>query len=145
MTCARVYRLDLPASLTRGRARCCDVAPCHHWRRWLDDGTGRRGNGGWTASMTKRALITGITGQDGSYLAELLLDKGYEVHGLIRRSSTFSTARIDHLYRDPHDPAARLTLHYGDLLDSSSLINTLQRNRPDESDNVGAQRHVQVS
>ena len=65
--------------------------------------------------MTKRALITGITGQDGSYLAELLLDKGYEVHGLIRRSSTFSTSRIDHLYQDPHEPGARLTLHYGDL------------------------------
>ena len=71
--------------------------------------------------MTKRALITGITGQDGSYLAELLLEKGYEVHGIIRRSSTFSTSRLDHLYRDPHDPNARLTLHYGDLLDSSSL------------------------
>jgi GDPmannose 4,6-dehydratase len=95
--------------------------------------------------MTKRALITGITGQDGSYLAELLLDKGYEVHGLIRRSSTFSTARIDHLYRDPHDPTARLTLHYGDLLDSSSLINTLQRIRPDEVYNLGAQSHVKVS
>ena len=95
--------------------------------------------------MTKRALITGITGQDGSYLTELLLDKGYEVHGLIRRSSTFSTSRLDHLYRDPHDPTARLTLHYGDLLDSSSLINTLQRVRPDEIYNLGAQSHVKVS
>ena len=95
--------------------------------------------------MTKRALITGITGQDGSYLAELLLDKGYEVHGLIRRSSTFSTSRIDHLYRDPHDPDARLFLHYGDLLDSSSLINTLKRVRPDEVYNLGAQSHVKVS
>ena len=95
--------------------------------------------------MAKRALITGITGQDGSYLAELLLAKGYEVHGLIRRSSTFSTSRIDHLYRDPHDPDARLTLHYGDLLDSSSLINTLQRIRPDEVYNLGAQSHVKVS
>ncbi len=95
--------------------------------------------------MTKRALITGITGQDGSYLAELLLEKGYEVHGIIRRSSTFSTSRIDHLYKDRHDPDARLTLHYGDLLDSSSLINTLQRVRPDEIYNLGAQSHVMVS
>jgi GDPmannose 4,6-dehydratase len=95
--------------------------------------------------MTKRALITGITGQDGSYLAELLLEKGYEVHGLIRRSSTFSTSRIDHLYQDPHEPGSRLTLHYGDLLDSSSLINTLQRVRPDEVYNLGAQSHVRVS
>jgi GDPmannose 4,6-dehydratase len=95
--------------------------------------------------MTKRALITGITGQDGSYLAELLLDKGYEVHGLIRRSSSFSTARIDHLYQDPHEAGARLTLHYGDLLDSSSLINMLQRVRPDEVYNLGAQSHVKVS
>jgi GDPmannose 4,6-dehydratase len=95
--------------------------------------------------MTKRALITGITGQDGSYLAELLLSKGYEVHGLIRRSSTFSTSRIDHLYQDPHEADSRLTLHYGDLLDSSSLINTLQRVRPDEVYNLGAQSHVKVS
>ncbi len=95
--------------------------------------------------MTKRALITGITGQDGSYLTEFLLEKGYEVHGVIRRSSTFSTSRLDHLYRDPHDPDARLTLHYGDLLDSSSLINTLQRVRPDEIYNLGAQSHVLVS
>jgi GDPmannose 4,6-dehydratase len=95
--------------------------------------------------MTRRALITGITGQDGSYLAELLLAKGYEVHGLIRRSSTFSTSRIDHLYQDPHEPDARLTLHYGDLLDSSSLINTLQKVRPDEIYNLGAQSHVKVS
>jgi GDPmannose 4,6-dehydratase len=95
--------------------------------------------------MTKRALITGITGQDGSYLAELLLAKDYEVHGLIRRSSTFSTSRIDHLYKDPHEADSRLTLHYGDLLDSSSLINTLQRVRPDEVYNLGAQSHVKVS
>lgn len=95
--------------------------------------------------MTKRALITGITGQDGSYLAELLIGKGYEVHGLMRRSSTFSTSRIDHLYHDPHEAGAPLTLHYGDLLDSSSLINTLQRVRPDEVYNLGAQTHVKVS
>ncbi len=95
--------------------------------------------------MTKRALITGITGQDGSYLAELLLGKGYEVHGLIRRSSTFSTSRIDHLYRDPHEPDARMKLHYGDLLDSSSLTSALRAARPDEVYNLGAQSHVKVS
>jgi GDPmannose 4,6-dehydratase len=94
---------------------------------------------------TRRALITGITGQDGSYLAELLLAKGYEVHGIIRRSSTFSTSRIDHLYRDPHDRDVRLFLHYGDLSDSSSLINTVNKLRPDEIYNLGAQSHVQVS
>jgi GDPmannose 4,6-dehydratase len=95
--------------------------------------------------MTKRALITGITGQDGSYLAELLLDKGYEVHGLIRRSSTFSTGRIEHLYREPHDPEARLFLHYGDLSDSSSLIGVVNSVKPDEVYNLGAQSHVLVS
>jgi len=95
--------------------------------------------------MTKIALITGVTGQDGSYLAELLLEKGYEVHGLIRRSSSFNTARIDHLYRDPHDRDVRLFLHYGDLTDSSSLITTLNRIKPDEVYNLGAQSHVRVS
>src|SRR4051812_43935475 len=95
--------------------------------------------------MTRRALITGITGQDGSYLAELLLAKGYEVHGLIRRSSSFTTGRIDHLYRDPHDPEARLFLHYSDLSDSSSLLTTIYRLRPDEIYNLGAQSHVAVS
>ena len=93
----------------------------------------------------KRALITGITGQDGSYLAELLLLKGYEVHGLIRRSSTFSTERIEHLYTDPHHPDRPLYLHYGDLSDSSSLINTLNRVKPAEVYNLGAQSHVKVS
>ncbi|MFN8621064.1 MAG: GDP-mannose 4,6-dehydratase [Chloroflexota bacterium] len=96
----------------------------------------------------RRALITGITGQDGSYLAELLLGKGYEVHGIIRRSSSFSTGRIDHLYRDPHvnpPSGARLILHYGDLADPSSLITTLNRVRPDEVYNLGAQSHVKVS
>ena len=92
----------------------------------------------------KKAFITGVNGQDGSYLAELLLNKGYEVHGLIRRSSSFSTGRIDHLYRDPHEPAA-LQLYYGDLADPSSLINTLNRIRPDEVYNLGAQSHVKVS
>ena len=95
--------------------------------------------------MTKRALITGITGQDGSYLAELLLGKGYEVHGLIRRSSSFSTGRIDHLYRDPHQADVPLHLYYGDLSDSSSLINSLNRIKPDEVYNLGAQSHVKVS
>ena len=95
--------------------------------------------------MTRRALITGITGQDGSYLAELLLSKGYEVHGLIRRSSSFSTGRIDHIYRDPHQPNVPLHLYYGDLADSSSLINSLNRIKPDEVYNLGAQSHVKVS
>ena len=98
-----------------------------------------------STETSKRALITGITGQDGSYLAELLLAKGYEVHGLIRRSSSFSTGRIDHLYKDPHESPTRLHLHYGDLSDSSSLIHTLNRLRPDEVYNLGAQSHVKVS
>lgn len=93
----------------------------------------------------KKALITGITGQDGSYLAELLLSKGYEVHGMVRRSSSFNTSRIDHIYRDPHEKDVRLFLHYGDLNDASS-INTLLRNiTPDEIYNLGAQSHVRVS
>jgi GDPmannose 4,6-dehydratase len=93
----------------------------------------------------KKALITGITGQDGSYLAELLLRKGYEVHGMIRRSSSFNTGRINHIYRDPHEKDVRLFLHYGDLNDASSL-NTLLRNiKPDEIYNLGAQSHVRVS
>jgi GDPmannose 4,6-dehydratase len=93
----------------------------------------------------KRALITGITGQDGSYLAELLLAKGYEVHGLIRRASTFNTARIEHLYVDPHEPEARLFLHHGDLSDSSQLINLIYNLRPDEIYHLAAQSHVRVS
>lgn len=93
----------------------------------------------------RKALITGITGQDGSYLAELLLDKGYEVHGIIRRSSSFNTARIDHLYRDPHDKNARLFLHYGDLVDGTGLREVLQKVRPHEVYNLGAQSHVKVS
>ena len=92
-----------------------------------------------------KALITGITGQDGSYLAELLLDKGYEVHGLIRRSSQFNTQRIDHLYVDPHESDTRLFLHYADLTDSSSLIGHLHRVKPEEVYNLGAQSHVKVS
>jgi GDPmannose 4,6-dehydratase len=93
----------------------------------------------------KKALITGITGQDGSYLAELLLEKGYEVHGLIRRASQFNTQRIDHLYVDPHESDTRLFLHYADLTDSSSLIGHLHRVKPDEVYNLGAQSHVKVS
>ena len=93
----------------------------------------------------KIALITGITGQDGSYLAEQLLDKGYVVHGLIRRSSTFNTDRIEHLYRDPHDPEARLFLHYGDLTDGSRLVTLLERVEPTEVYHLGAQSHVRVS
>ena len=95
--------------------------------------------------MTKKALITGITGQDGSYLAELLLHKGYEVHGLIRRASTFNTARVDHLYRDPHDPGAQMFLHYGDLSEGSRLTTLLHQIQPDEVYNLGAQSHVRVS
>jgi len=95
--------------------------------------------------MTKRAFVTGITGQDGSYLAELLLAKGYEVHGLIRRASTFNTSRIDHLYVDPHDPDARLFLHYGDLTDASRLVTLLKRVDPHEVYHLGAQSHVRVS
>jgi GDPmannose 4,6-dehydratase len=92
-----------------------------------------------------RALITGITGQDGSYLAELLLAKGYEVHGLIRRASTFNTHRIEHLYVDPHDPDARLFLHYGDLTDGTRLVTLLSRVQPDEVYHLAAQSHVRVS
>lgn len=93
----------------------------------------------------KKALITGITGQDGSYLAELLLSKGYQVHGLIRRASTFNTQRIDHLYQDPHDPGARLFLHYADLTDGSRLATLLAEIKPDEIYNLAAQSHVRVS
>jgi len=97
------------------------------------------------ATTTKRALITGITGQDGSYLAELLLAKGYEVHGLIRRSSTFNTARIDHIYQEPHEPNQRLILHFGDLTDGSRLVTLLGQIQPDEVYNLAAQSHVRVS
>ena len=95
--------------------------------------------------MGKRALITGITGQDGSYLAELLLAKGYEVHGIIRRSSSFNTQRIDHILRDAHDPKSRLFLVHGDLSDSSALNTILRNVKPDEIYNLGAQSHVRVS
>jgi GDPmannose 4,6-dehydratase len=93
----------------------------------------------------KKALLTGITGQDGSYLTELLLDKGYEVHGIIRRSSSFNTERIDHLYQDPHEQSPRLILHYGDLTDASNISRIIEKVQPDEVYNLGAQSHVQVS
>ena len=93
----------------------------------------------------KIALITGITGQDGSYLAELLLEKNYEVHGIKRRSSNFNTQRIDHLYQDPHNPEPELILHYGDLTDSTNIIKLIQEIKPDEIYNLGAQSHVSVS
>ena len=95
--------------------------------------------------LTKKALISGITGQDGAYLAELLLDKGYEVHGIKRRSSSFNTDRIDHLYQDPHERDLRLVLHYGDLTDATNLIRIVQQVQPDEIYNLAAQSHVAVS
>ena len=95
--------------------------------------------------MTKTALITGITGQDGAYLARLLLEKGYRVHGIKRRSSSFNTARIDDIYQDPHDPDPRLVLHYGDLTDATNLIRIVQESQPDEIYNLAAQSHVAVS
>ncbi|HTD41338.1 MAG TPA: GDP-mannose 4,6-dehydratase, partial [Mucilaginibacter sp.] len=93
----------------------------------------------------KTALITGITGQDGAYLAEFLLKKGYEVHGVKRRSSLFNTDRIDHLYHDPHEPNVKFKLHYGDLTDSTNLIRLVQEVQPDEIYNLAAQSHVKVS
>src|SRR5262245_3928062 len=95
--------------------------------------------------MHKRALITGITGQDGAYLAEFLLDKDYEVHGIKRRASSFNTDRIDHLYQDPHEQDVRLSLHYGDLTDATNLIRIVQQVQPDEIYNLAAQSHVAVS
>src|SRR5271154_5510584 len=95
--------------------------------------------------MMKKALITGVTGQDGAYLAQLLLEKGYEVHGIKRRASSFNTDRIDHLYQDPHERSVRLHLHYGDLTDTSNLIRIIQQVQPDEIYNLAAQSHVAVS
>jgi len=95
--------------------------------------------------MIKRALITGVTGQDGSYLAEFLLEKGYEVHGIKRRASLFNTDRVDHIYEDPHVDNARFKLHYGDLTDSSNLTRIISEVQPDEVYNLGAQSHVAVS
>ena len=95
--------------------------------------------------MTRKALITGITGQDGAYLAELLLAKGYEVHGVKRRSSSFNTGRIDHLYHDPHEQGVKMLLHFGDMTDATNLIRLMQEVQPDEVYNLAAQSHVQVS
>src|SRR5665811_2065585 len=95
--------------------------------------------------MATKALVTGITGQDGSYLAEFLLKHDYEVHGIIRRASTFNTHRLDHIYEDPHNPKPRLFLHYGDLSSSEQLTNLIYNVRPDEIYNLGAQSHVRVS
>ncbi|MBG0791822.1 MAG: GDP-mannose 4,6-dehydratase [Desulfovibrionaceae bacterium] len=95
--------------------------------------------------MANKALITGITGQDGAYLAELLLEKGYEVHGIKRRSSSFNTARVDHLYKDPHETDVKFFMHYGDMADSTNLIRLIQKIQPDEIYNLAAQSHVQVS
>ena len=94
---------------------------------------------------SKIALITGVTGQDGSYLVELLLEKGYIVHGLKRRSSSFNTSRIDHLYQDPHEKNTNFILHYGDLIDSTNIMKLIQKIQPDEIYNLGAQSHVAVS
>ena len=96
-------------------------------------------------SSNKVALLTGVTGQDGAYLSEFLLDKGYEVHGIKRRSSSFNTERIDHLYSDPHESNRRFILHYGDLADSMSMVRIIQKIQPDEIYNLGAQSHVAVS
>ena len=93
----------------------------------------------------KRALVTGITGQDGSYLAEFLIKKGYEVHGIKRRASSFNTARVDHLYRDPHEKDVQFFMHYGDLTDSTNLIRIIQETQPEEIYNLAAQSHVKVS
>ncbi len=95
--------------------------------------------------VSKTALITGVTGQDGAYLSELLLDKGYVVHGIKRRSSLINTDRVDHLYQDPHQPGVRFFLHYGDMTDATNLIRIIQETRPDEIYNLAAQSHVQVS
>ena len=105
----------------------------------------RSGFCAWRTLTLKKALITGVTGQDGAYLAQLLLGKGYEVHGIKRRSSLFNTARIDHIYEDPHNPDPKFVLHYGDMTDSSSLIHIMEKVQPDEVYNLAAQSHVQVS
>src|SRR5271155_5027478 len=97
------------------------------------------------SEQPKVALITGVTGQDGAYLSEFLLDKGYSVHGIKRRSSSFNTGRVEHLYQDPHEENQRFTLHYGDMTDATNLIRIIQQTRPDEIYNLAAQSHVQVS
>ena len=139
----------LAAQLGEAGRRYCD-ARCRRRRHWIATNGGssisRTCVGGVTgATMVKRALITGITGQDGSYLAEFLLNKGYEVHGIIRRASTFNTRRIDHLYVDPHVAGARLFMHYGELVDGSRMAVLLSKIQPDEVYHLAAQSHVRVS
>lgn len=136
---------DAPPSLPTGE----DTAPKLRYTRRIVNHLQRlerrfhfRSNG---AVMTKKALITGITGQDGAYLAEFLLKKGYEVHGIKRRASLFNTDRVDHLYQDPHETGRRFVLHYGDMTDSTNLIRIVQAVRPDEIYNLAAQSHVAVS
>lgn len=129
------YNARLPQILHRHGLGCCPGVG-GEWLRLL---------GVLMVTNLKRALITGITGQDGSYLSELLLDKGYEVHGIIRRTSTFNTDRIDHIYQDPHDQQARLFLHYGDLTDGTTLRRILEDVKPVEIYNLGAQSHVRIS
>ena len=128
----------MPAWLSRSQRRSgggyFPRAQCHGYPEIREDNR-----------VVKKALVTGITGQDGSYLAELLLAKGYEVHGIIRRASTFNTGRIDHLYQDPHINGVRLFLHYGDIADSTNLIRLLYRIQPDEIYHLAAQSHVRVS
>jgi GDPmannose 4,6-dehydratase len=119
-----------------GAAPCCKGHLCTITSLYFGDGTG---------TLTKTALITGVTGQDGAYLAEFLLAKGYEVHGIKRRASSFNTDRIDHLYEDPHQDGVRLHLHYGDLTDATNLIRIVQQVQPDEIYNLAAQSHVAVS
>src|SRR5260370_12709003 len=145
----RIRSIGLPLSPAPDQLHSCErekwsstgrKSACRHGGRWVFDCLVPR-----CGEQMKRALITGITGQDGSYLAELLLEKEYEVHGIIRRSSSFNTERIDHLYQDPHTPGVRLKLHYADLNDASSLNTLLRMIQPDEIYNLGAQSHVRVS
>ena len=133
-----------------GRRYCDDLlseeSALDRYEQWIIDLADMRARGLSAGQlMVKRALITGITGQDGSYLAEFLLNKGYEVHGIIRRASTFNTHRIDHLYVDPHVTGARLFLHYGELMDGSRLSSLLSQIQPDEVYHLAAQSHVRVS
>jgi GDPmannose 4,6-dehydratase len=128
------------------RARVLPPATQRVWPDALsDDGGAASFSRSGAIHRMKKALITGITGQDGSYLAELLLEKGYEVHGIVRRASQFNTGRIDHLYQDPHDAPTRFFLHYGDMTDGSRMVTLLEKVQPDEVYNLAAQSHVRVS
>src|SRR5437867_494380 len=146
----------------RKSRRCrCRIA-CGNWRSWAASGEVCRNPSALRATPSQRApathatipdvmnkpkvaLLTGVTGQDGAYLAEFLLDKGYRVHGIKRRASLFNTDRVDHLYQDPHEEEVRFTLHHGDLTDATSLIRVIQQIQPDEIYNLAAQSHVAVS